>query len=307
MLLGMAAGDACGAPFENLSYKDAIQKLQKESFSPGIYTDDTQQALAIAEVMAAGMEITPYNLAQSFLAVYARDPRPGYSRQTCAMLTSPNPESFLTSITEQERRERKTDGAAMRALPLGFFSDRTRVTQSALQSASITHGHPDALAATVAIALMVHERLYYGRSYIELWNGIRDDVRTISPDVTLWCDRCAALRALEREILFGEYASYGVPYTESRIFLGAVIFLLTRYGSDPCRLLTQAISLGGDTDTVAAVVLGVALVQGGEESSIWELIDRIEDGPFGKEYLISIGNALSERFLNERNKTPKEE
>ncbi|HOL42031.1 MAG TPA: ADP-ribosylglycohydrolase family protein [Methanospirillum sp.] len=306
MLLGMAAGDACGAPFENLSYQEAIQKLQKESLSPGTYTDDTQQALAIAEVMAAGMEITPYNLAQSFLAVYARDPRPGYSRQTYAMLTSPDPKSFLGSITDHDRRERKTNGAAMRALPLGFFPDRTRVIQSALQSASITHGHPDALAATVAIALMVHERLYYARSYEELWRGIRSDVHTIAPDTALWCDRCAAQKTLEREILFGEYASYGVPYTESRIFLGAVIFLLTKYGCEPCRLLTQAISLGGDTDTVAAVVLGVALVQGGEQSTIWNLIDRIEDGPFGKEYLISIGNALSERFFNEREKAPRQ-
>jgi len=61
-------------------------------------------------------------------------------------------------------------------------------------------------------------------------------------------------------------------------------------------LLKEAIQVGGDTDTVAAVVLGIALVRGGEDSKIWDLVAGIEDGPYGKEYLISIGNSLSDRF-----------
>ncbi len=296
MLLGIALGDACGAPFENLSFQDATKKLASDGLSPGRYTDDTQQALAIAEIMASGEEISPLILAKSFLKAYARDPRSGYSRQTLQMLSSPDPDSFLGSILDHEKRERKTDGAAMRAPPLGFFPDRKTVIKSAVLSSSITHGHPDAIAATVAIALLAHERIYCDTSFPKLWNAIREEVRKINPDVISWCDWCARLLFPDREILLGEYAPYGVPYTESRIFLGVVIFLLTRYGDDPCTLLKEAIQLGGDTDTVAAVVLGITLVKGGENSRIWDLVEGIEDGPYGREYVILIGNSLSERF-----------
>ncbi len=296
MLLGIAIGDACGAPFENLSFQDATNKLASVGLSPTRYTDDTQQALAIAEMMASGDEITPLKLANSFLTAYARDPRHGYSRQTLRMLLSPDPTSFLTSIPDHEKSERKTDGAAMRAPPLGFFPDRKTVIKSAVLSASITHGHPDAIAATVAIALFAHERIYHDTPFPELWNVIREEIREISPDVISWCDRCAGLVIPDREILLGEYAPYGVPYTESRIFLGVVIFLLAKYGNDPCTLLKEAIQLGGDTDTVAAVVLGIDLVRGGEDSRIWDLVEGIEDGPYGRAYVISIGNSLSERF-----------
>ncbi len=305
MLLGIALGDACGASFENLSFQDATKKLEAEGIIPGRYTDDTQQALAIAEIMAFGDEITPFNLAKSFLTAYVRDPRQGYSRQTLRMLLSPDPQSFLKSISDHERSERKTDGAAMRAPPLGFFPDRKTVIKSAVLSASITHGHPDAIAATVAIALFAHERIYHDTLFSELWAVIREEVREMSPDIIFWCDRCSGLVIPDREILLGEYAPYGVPYTESRIFLGVVIFLLAKYGNDPCRLLKEAIQLGGDTDTVAAVVLGIALVRGGEDSRIWDLVEGIEDGPYGREYVISIGNGLSDRFyppiINDQN------
>ncbi len=296
LLLGMALGDACGAPFEGLSFQEAGEKLKAQGIIPGRYTDDTQQALALAEIVASGEEITPVSCARSLLSAYARDPRDGYSRQTQAMLTSSEPELFLSSISNEEKRQRKTDGAAMRAAPLGFIADRRTVIQSAVTSASITHGHQDAIAATVAIALCAHERIYHFTPCVHLWDAIRGDIAEQAQEALLWWDRAAELKGLNRDVLLGTYASYGVPYTSSRIFLGAVIFLLARYGDDPCRLLIESIQLGGDTDTVAAVVLGIALVRGGDESPIWKWVEAMEDGPYGRDYLISVGNALTERF-----------
>ena len=91
MLLGIALGDVCGASFENLSFQDATKKLEAEGIIPGRYTVETNQTLAIAEIMAFGDEITPFNLAKSFLTAYVRDPRQGYSRQTLRKLLSPDP------------------------------------------------------------------------------------------------------------------------------------------------------------------------------------------------------------------------
>jgi len=296
MLIGIAIGDAYGAPFENLSYKDAGEKLKSDGFVSGRYTDDTQQALAIAELLVSGDEITPFSLAESFLSAYNRDKRSGYSRVTRAMLASPDPESFLVSMSEQERENRKTDGAAMRAPPLGFLPERIKVIEAAKLSASITHGHPDAIAATVAVSLIAHERYYRATPYCLIWDCIRDEIEQINPDIISYCDTCARLKTPDREIILGEHAGYGVPYTESKIFLGAVIFLLASYGDDPHRLLIESILLGGDTDTVAAVVLGAALIRGAEENNVWSLIPDLEDGPFGKEYLMMTGDQLTARY-----------
>ena len=297
MMLGIALGDSYGAPFENLSFQDAINRLKTDGLSPGRYTDDTQQAIAIAEVMISGEEISAFHFAQSFLTAYARDPRHGYSKLTLKMLSSPDPITFLQSIPDIERKKRKTDGAAMRATPLGFFPEREKVIEMALLSASITHGHPDAITATCAIALLAHQRLHHMTLFQELWSAIRGDVGITDPGILPWCDLCAGLSFPDRDILLQKYASYGVPYTESRIFLGVVLFLLTRFGDNPCRLLTEAIKLGGDTDTVAAVMMGIALAREAENSRIWNLVKKIENGPYGKDYLISVGNALFARYI----------
>jgi hypothetical protein len=42
--------------------------------------------------------------------------------------------------------------------------------------------------------------------------------------------------------------------------------------------------------------MGIALARGAEESRIWELAEEIEDGPYGKKYLVSVGDALSKRY-----------
>jgi len=296
MLLGLALGDAYGAPFENLSYIKASEKLASDGLVCGTYTDDTQQALAVAELLASGQSCSPETMADFFLTAYKRDKRFGYSEMTQKMLASDSPKLFLESISTVEKVNRKTDGAAMRALPIGFLPERDGVICCAGLSASITHGHPDAIAATIGIALIAHHRLYHHTPFSEIWSAVREDIRKIHPDIIRYCDTCALLKSPEREILLESYAEYGVPYTESRIFLGSVLFLLIQYGSDPMRLLIESILLGGDTDTVAAVVLGAALITGGEGSEIWNLVSALEDGPFGKKYLIYIGDQLSMRY-----------
>ena len=296
MLLGIAAGDAFGAPYENLSYQDAAVLYQRKGLFPAPYTDDTQQALALAELLASGDPITPYSLARSFLQVYTRDPRQGYSRMTEQMLRSPDPESFLAAITPDELRNRKTDGAAMRALPIGFLPDRNEVIRYAAMSAAITHGHPDAIATTTAVALIAHERIYTITPWNRIWQSIREPIDEIHPEMIEYCDACASFPRPDRSIILREHAGYGLPYTESRLFLGAVISLLGTWGDEPCSLLKESILFGGDTDTLACVTLGASCIRGAADSLVWSLVSSLEDGPYGKEYLVSLGTRLSARF-----------
>lgn len=295
MLLGIAAGDAYGAPFENRTYIETAEMLKNQGLIPGKYTDDTQQALALAELIGAGEAVTPRSIAQFFLRAYARDPREGYSAMTRQMLASQDPDVFLVSISPEELHERKTDGAAMRALPLGFFTTRDEVVRNSMISASVTHGHPDAITATVAVALIAHETLQ-NRPLAQVWNRIRELIKEINPDIIPYLDSCAIPGIFDRTSILEEYEKYGVPYTESRIFIGSILALLASFGADPHALLVQSILLGGDTDSVAAVVVGASLTRDGDDL-IWNLVDALENGPYGKDYLATVGEKVSKRFF----------
>jgi len=296
MLLGMATGDACGFRFENLP-ADEVKRLLSEGLIPGQYTDDTQQALAVSELMISNCPFNQWNLSRFLLMVYQRDKREGYSPLTRKMLEdSPDPDSFLSYIPENEKVLRKSDGAAMRALPLGFFARREDVISYALKSASITHGHQEACAVTIAIACIAYERYHLKTPFREIWWHIRDAILDVSSDTVQYCDKCANLSFLDREIILESHRSYGVPYTDARILLGAVLCLLKLFGEDQERVLHEALLLGGDTDTTAAIVLGVSLLHEKPEKKISELINRLESGRFGRPYLEKIGDLLTERY-----------
>jgi ADP-ribosyl-[dinitrogen reductase] hydrolase len=296
MLLGMATGDACGFRFENLP-ADEVKGLLSEDLEPGKYTDDTQQALAVSELMISDSPFNEWNLSKYLLMVYQRDKREGYSQLTRKMLEeSPDPDSFLSYIPENEKILRKSDGAAMRALPLGFFARREDVISYALKSAAITHGHQEACAVTVAIASIAYERYHFKTPFNEIWWRIRDSIVNVSSDTVRYCDKCANLSSPDREVILESHRSYGVPYTDARILLGAVLCLLKFFGEDQERVLREALLLGGDTDTTAAIVLGIALLHVKPVRKISDLINGLENGRFGRSYLEKIGDMLSERY-----------
>ncbi|HWQ64691.1 MAG TPA: ADP-ribosylglycohydrolase family protein [Methanospirillum sp.] len=296
LLVGMAIGDAFGAGFENKNRFEIT--LPGDPLSCQVtdrYTDDTQMAIGVAELLVSEKPFTEENLAESLLAVYRRDPRPGYSPVTTRMLQdSKNGSEFLHSLSEDERRERKSDGAAMRALPIGFIPDQNEVIRCATLSARITHGHPDAIAATVGIALICYERYHLGRDFPEIMQNLPGKIPSLTPQGKEYL-RTIIDSGWSPEIILCEHAGYGVPYTESLILLGAVISILHNYGDNPCRVLRESILLGGDTDTTAAITLGAALIHT-EKNLPVSLMTCLESDPYGKEFLVRLGSQLDQRF-----------
>lgn len=297
LLLGMAIGDAFGARFENLKRAEITLSHEEELYRErNRYTDDTQMAIGIAELLISDRPFTRINLAEAFLAAYRRDPRPGYSDITRHMLEdSADGTSFLQSLPEEEIRMRKSDGAVMRALPLGVLADRREVIQNALISARITHGHPDSLAATVGIALIVHERYHQRKPFIEIIRDFPEIIPELTSKNREYLHRIITTGWNVQTIL-QEYESYGVPYTESIILLGAVIAILISFGEDPGRALKEAVLLGGDTDTTACIVLGAVCIHPGRENLAPFLIQNLEDGPYGRGFLIELGNVLNWKY-----------
>ena len=84
-LLGMAVGDALGAPLEGLSgqqirthygrvrnYVDGVQAWKRKPYRwrmHGLYSDDTQQALALCDILLDYQRVDPERLADLYLAL----------------------------------------------------------------------------------------------------------------------------------------------------------------------------------------------------------------------------------------------
>src|SRR5947209_11185389 len=84
-LLGLSVGDALGAPLEGLSaqqirahygqvddFVDGARAWKKKPYRwrlPGLYTDDTQQALALADVLLECGGVDPDRLAALYLGL----------------------------------------------------------------------------------------------------------------------------------------------------------------------------------------------------------------------------------------------
>src|SRR5438105_2700822 len=94
MLLELAIGDAYGAGYEyadqarpnsphNARY---LQHPRHKGLKPGMYTDDTQMSIAVAELLVAGTRWSAREIAAKFVEAFHRDPREGYARRFQAFL-----------------------------------------------------------------------------------------------------------------------------------------------------------------------------------------------------------------------------
>ena len=77
MLLEAAIGDAFGAGYEYVKHKGLhsvdqlsyVQHPRHRDTAPGMYTDDTQMSIAIAELLVSEDDFTAYNVAEKFVNV----------------------------------------------------------------------------------------------------------------------------------------------------------------------------------------------------------------------------------------------
>lgn len=158
---GLSLGDAFGECFfDNAVLLAAIEKPGTLPPAPWNYTDDTEMALAIVEVLADHGRIGPDRqdvLAQTFARRYQRDPRRGYGGTAHEILREIGLGVPFARAAGRvfSGMGSMGNGAAMRVAPLGayFAGDLAQVVAQARASAEVTHAHPDAQAGAIAIAV----------------------------------------------------------------------------------------------------------------------------------------------------------
>ncbi|MDY6934709.1 MAG: ADP-ribosylglycohydrolase family protein [Spirochaetota bacterium] len=155
-LNGLSVGDSLGECFF-VSTQTALSMIEAKELpeSPWRYTDDTEMAISIVEVLHRCDGIDPDTLADLFASRY--NPLRGYGSGAHRLLQS------YREGKDWRIESRKLfggsgsygNGSAMRIAPLGayFAENLNTVRDNAILSARPTHAHPEATAGAIAIAI----------------------------------------------------------------------------------------------------------------------------------------------------------
>ncbi|HEY3255968.1 MAG TPA: ADP-ribosylglycohydrolase family protein [Polyangiaceae bacterium] len=274
MLVELAIGDAYAAAFEFVDHAltrdhqlgDYARHPRHEG-EPGHYTDDTQMSIAVAELIVSSAPFTRENLADCFVQAFQRDRRTGYARGFYEFLTGvKDGADFLARI----RPNSDKNGGAMRAVPLGVFARVEDVVEKSALQARLTHDTTEGTTAAVAVSLMAHFFLYGLGARQELPAFLA----SYSPGPP-WAEPWS-----------GHVDAKG--YSAARAALRIVL--------DQDRLsamLDQAVRFGGDTDTVAAIALGVGSCCREIHNDLPQrLLLGLEAGTYGREFLRDLDRQL---------------
>lgn len=227
-MLGSIIGDIVGSPYEFARCKNFDFELLRPD---AMWTDDSICTIAILEWLADGAEDSP----QDYLLKWCRrypNPTGGYGGRFLKWVNAVRPEPYNSW----------GNGAAMRCLPVAHFAQSYEdALILAKRSAEVTHNHPDGIIYTQATVLTGYFLLKgYGMRQIaellpSLWPQI-DVLNAPKPD------------ELRPHYLYSEaIADTVLPC------LSCVLW------SDSFEeTLRNGISLGGDADTIGAIVGGLA-------------------------------------------------
>ncbi|MCF2525717.1 ADP-ribosylglycohydrolase family protein [Yinghuangia soli] len=312
MLLELAVGDAYGASFEYTpppfirqrnTLAGYVQHPTHRDIRPGMYTDDTQMSIAVAEWLldgappldappasapadpptgvpgtsAAEGPYTREDLAHRFVKTYKRDPRAGYAGGFRSVLEHVwNGEELLGTL----RPGSDKSGAAMRAGVLGLLPELDRVDELAVLQAKITHDSPGGLAAARGAAYAVHYCRYGIGSVVRLPQWLAEHVRVPDPHrYGRWTEPWR-----------GKVGSPGMH--SARAAVTALAKHRTLSG-----LLRECTAYTGDVDTVATIALAAASASAEYRQDLPQvLVDGLEDGEYGRAYLEALDARLDAQW-----------
>lgn len=296
MLLGTAFGDAFGVAFELLMDREKVRsKFQFDHYDfggqgwkKGQYSDDTQMSMAVAELLLSQKEFNELNLANKFVEVYRRDPHSGYGSIGPSLKKVKNGADLLRTIPGNS----KDNGACMRAKLIGILPDLKKVIQYAKINARVTHNTPSAIASSVCIATATHYFYYNLGSPKNVFDYCINACKGIDGESITYFKAIRDMEKLDPALLFGEENEFkGVPANGMRT-AGAVLYIISKFYKDPAETLREAILLGGDTDTVASICLGIVAIKTGINKLPAFLFRDLENNTYGRDYLIKLGEEL---------------
>lgn len=247
-MLGAIIGDIVGSVYEF----DNIKTKDFELFKPDCrFTDDTVMTCAVADAIMNGGSEKDFILS---MKKYGRMyPHAGYGGRFRVWLRSMDTKPYNSF----------GNGSAMRVSPCAWVMDcgfcaRTGMWPNrdlARLSASVTHNHPEGIKGALAVCDAIFmARFYFGGWNIEYSNPIDSDPdeckRRIKEHIEneYGYDLSMSLDEIRKNYEFDETCQGSVPQA-------IVAFLESTNFEDAIR---NAISIGGDSDTIAAITGSIA-------------------------------------------------
>ncbi|MET8861308.1 ADP-ribosylglycohydrolase family protein, partial [Streptomyces sp. NPDC004579] len=160
-LQGLAFGDAFGDRWFSILRQEGSAALEARTLPPEPlwrWSDDTAQALVLVRELAeGGGTVDQDRLALGLAAAYAEDTHRGYGASMHDVLRRIGAgEPWREVVAGQFGGQGSWgNGAAMRAAPLGAWHavDLDVVAEQAACQSAVSHHHPEAIVAAVAVAL----------------------------------------------------------------------------------------------------------------------------------------------------------
>lgn len=255
-MLGAIAGDIIGSVYE----ANPIKTTEFPLFGAGAtFTDDTVLTIATAQAI-----LNQVGYAESYKEFGRAYPHSGYGGSFIGWLLSESSEPYNSW----------GNGSAMRVSPVGFaFDSEKEVLEEAAGSAEVTHNHPEGIKGAQATALAV---------FLARTGNDRESIKSEIADRFKY-DMDRTVDGIRPGYRFDVSCQGTVPEA-------IICFLESSSFEDALR---KAVSLGGDSDTLACITGGIAqayykkipseIVSWARERLPEEFI-RILDG-FGDKYI----------------------
>lgn len=262
-MLGALIGDISGSRFEwhNIKSKDFELLSSLNGCRP---TDDSVMTLAVAQAILdcnGSISVLPQKTVARMQEFGRKYPKAGYGGRFSKWLLSSDPQPYNSF----------GNGAAMRVSACGFaatsLDDAVALARAVTE---VTHNHPEAMKAAEAVAAAIY-MAKTGLSLIEIRDYIEQHYYKIN----------FTLDSIRANYSFDVTCQGSVPQAFEALFESTGF-------EDAIR---NAISIGGDSDTIAAITGGIAEAYYGVPSDL-----RKHALSFLDETLLSVLNAFEAKY-----------
>ena len=225
IMLGAAIGDIAGSRFEFDNHRDTDFEL----FHPDSdFTDDTVCTTAVADWVLQGCGDDLASILRDWYAAYP-SPKGAYGGRFLQWLQSGDPQPYNSW----------GNGSAMRVCAVSWsFGTLEEILYFAEQSAAVTHNHPEGIKGAQAVAAAI----FWARNGISKAQVQENITRQFGYRLNQSCDQ------IRPHYRFNESCQETVPQ--------AITAFLESSGFE--HAVRLAVSLGGDSDTLAAITGSIA-------------------------------------------------
>jgi len=275
-LAGLAIGDALGAPLEGSPQPEAwVTEMLPGGLhfrKAGQWTDDTLQAVSVAESLAVCRGFNPSDLLQRLLDGYEKHPE-WYGQTSSGFFllikngTLPHRAAWLV---HRRLHGSRSNGSVMRGFPLGIFYPAPEVHEVSLACSQLTHYDPVAAQCSAWLNVMVS-----------------DMCRGISKKTAYRHARSLCTNS-EVHAVLGSYERYRPEPSLDAVLCSHAALSCFFMAKSFEEAVLCAINMGGDADTVGACTGALAGAYWGLDAIPERWKNKLE----GYEELIGLADAL---------------